>query len=86
MGNQNKLFRLILNSNFVYLDGKTIKDRNALEPEIHIEKWDTLDEDYEIIFYDKKEGILKLEKYDKNKKTLYTLGGLSPEQLETLKK
>lgn len=88
MGYQNSLFRMMINSRLVYVDGKTIKDINTLRPEIDFEessKYD-LDENYEIVFYDKESGVMRLEKYDKNKKTLYTLGGLSPEELEELKK
>lgn len=83
MGKQNSLRRMIMNSRLVYIDGKTSKDINTMKPEIDFKEicnYD-LEEDYEIVFYDKQEGVLKLEKYDKDKKVLYSLCGLSPEQL-----
>ena len=81
MSKQNRLSNLILNSRLVYLDGKTIKDINTLKPEIEFDELTSfnIEDDYEIVFYDKQTGILKLEKYDKNKRVLYTLGGLSPD-------
>jgi len=85
---QNSLSRMILNSRLVYIGDKTYKDINTLKPDINYEELglEELENDYEIVFYDKESGVLKLEKYNKDKKVLYTLGGLSPEELMELKK
>jgi len=79
---------MILNSRLVYIGDKTYKDINTLKPDINYEELglEELENDYEIVFYDKESGVLKLEKYNKDKKVLYTLGGLSPEELMELKK
>jgi hypothetical protein len=80
MGRQNSLSIMILNSKIVYLDGKIMKDITTLKPEISYEDVDfeDIEENYEIVFYDKDSGIMRLEKYNKNQKILYTLGGLPP--------
>ena len=83
MGTQNSLYRMIMNSRVAYLDGKTIKDISALKPEIGFDElpdFEDINDDYEIIFYDKKAGVLKLEKYDDNKKVLFTLSGLPSDE------
>jgi len=84
---QNSLGRMILNSRLVYIGDKTYKDMDTLNPDIDYEELglEELEDDYEIVFYDKESGVLKLEKYNKDKKILYALGGLSPEKIKELK-
>lgn len=66
---RNSIHRMIMNSNIVYVDGKTIKDRWNY-PEI--ENFDFDFDKYEIVYYnhehefDSKENILKFVSLEKD--------------------